>query len=762
MKKVIFILILLLVTNGLQILAKETINKVSLKGTIVNSVTQSPIIGATIRVDSTNSGAISRNDGTFEIKNLKAGIYTVKFTAIGYQTYVKSDVNITNVNPVELQIDLIETTIQLDGVEVRGSFFIKNSETVTSTQSFSAEEIRRAPGIQQDVVRATSLLPGVGVINPGRNDLIVRGGAAFENLFIVDNIEIPNINHFGSQGSSGGPLSIINIDFVNNVTFSAGGFGAQFGDKTSSLTKITLRNGNTEKIGGKAIISASQFGAQLEGPIGNKASFILNARRSYLDLIFKAADFAFIPEYWDFFAKFNWKLDELNTFSFVGIGTLDDVFLNNSSSLNQFKNSQVAVPEQKQYFVGLTWKHLYGNGFSTVTFGRSYTNFNTFQEDSTANRIFQNISREGENSLDIDFDFQLSPNVNLNFGNQTKYAGKLDYDIIVPGFLRTDNNGIPRPLNIDTTFSTIKNSTFASVTTSFSKFKVTVGGRFDFYSFTQDKVFLSPRIAMLYQINNVSGLLMSVGRYFQSPSYIWLIGDKSNQLNPFRADQAIIGYEHTPMEDIKVQLEAYYKVYNNYMARVYRPQAVLSPSGFENIYADIPFGLEPLSNGATGFSQGLELSIQKKWRPEMPLYGIFSVTWSQTKFRSIEGIEYKAPFDSPLMLNMALGYRFGDEWEISYKYRTAIGVPTSPYLASGKIDYSQYNQGERLPIYHATDIRIDKRWNLGSFYLDTFIDVQNVFATKNAVGIRYNYAEGKPEYQTTFGILPSIGVEFEF
>ena len=757
-----FILLSILLTTVRSQEDKVELNKVSIIGIVRNSTTQKPIPGITVKVESTQSGAITKSDGSFVIKGLSPGTYAVKFSGVAYNQFIQSNIIVSNVKPAQLEINLVEKTIELKGVEVRGSFFLKRAETVTSSQSLSAEEIRRAPGVNEDVIQATSLLPGVAVSAPGRNDMVVRGGAPFENLFVVDNIELPNINHFGSQGSSGGPLALVNIDFVNNVNFSAGGFGSKYGDKLSSITNITLRNGNEDRFGGKAILSATGFSFNVEGPISDKGSYILSARRSYLDLIFKAAGLGFIPQYWDFMAKVNYKLDVDNSLTFLSIVALDNVYLNNSNLDNQYKNSQVAVPDQKQYFAGLTWKHLFLTGFSNVTIGRSFTDYRTFQNDSNKQTIFKNYSIEGENTLKADFEFQLAKNWLVDFGSQFKYASQLKYDVLIPGFLRTDQFSVPQPLQVDSSINTLKNATFVSLTSTIGQHKVTFGGRLDYYSFTQDKFFFSPRISAIYQINPVSAVIMSAGRYYQSPSYIWLIGAPGQKLNPMTADQAVLGYEHTPMEDLKVQLEGYYKIYSNYDARIFRPQAVLTPGGFEDIYSDIPFGLEPVNNSAKGWSRGVELFIQKKWRPDFPLYGLLSISYSRSMFTSIEGKERLSAYDSPLIFNLALGYRFENNWEIGFKYRTAIGSPTTPYLPTGVQDYTQYNEGERLPIFHQTDFRVDKRFDLGNFSLDAYIDIQNIFNTKNISGGRWDFRTQSVVYNKSFGILPSIGIQFEF
>lgn len=734
----------------------------SISGRIVSKMNEKPLVGVTVRIVGTNLGGISRSDGAYKIDNIPVGIYPLQFSYIGYETFVNANTAIVSGKTTNLDISLVESVIRLEGAEVRSSYFVKKSETVTSTQTLNSEDIRRAPGVQEDVLRATALLPGVAVTSAGRNDLIVRGGAPFENLFVVDNIEVANINHFGSQGSSGGPLSIVNIDFVREVSFSAGAFGAKYGDKLSSITNISLRNGNEEQFGGKATLSATGFGLNLEGPISEDGSYLFSVRRSYLDFIFDAAGFSFIPEYWDFHGKVNYRLNSKNTLSFLAIGALGTVKLNNEDEDNRFDNSQVAVPTQNQYFSGITWKHLFENGFSTVTLGQTHTSYSTFQNDSNLVEILKNDSKESETSLRTDFDLMLSPKTQLVVGNQIKWATTLDYDVFIAGFYRTDFSGVPQELAIDTSFSTYKNSTYFNLTQAIGKFKLTAGARADYVSYLEDSWLLSPRVSATYQINEVSAISLSGGRYYQSPSFIWLIGDKgNNKMKAIRADQLVLAYDHTPLEDVKVQVEFYYKWYGNYPARMWRPYSVLSPSGFDDLSSDIPFGLEPLSSDGKGYSRGFEIFIQKKLS-EIPLYGLMSFTFSESKFESLLGGERPSAYDSRIIFNLALGYRFNQKWELSSKFRIATGQPTTPFLPNGKKDWVQYNEGDRLPLFHSMDVRLDRRWNFMKYTLITYIDIQNIYSRKNVSGVRWNSRLQAPEYQESIGLLPSIGVSFEF
>lgn len=759
--KIYYMLISMIFVSAFSINAQD--NKGIITGKVISAMNQKPLQGITVRVEGTNLGAISNAEGKFTVRNVAVGEYAVKFTAVGYATYVKANVIVSNVKPAQLEIELVEKYIQLGEAVVRASYFQKSVEAISSSQILSSEDIRRTPGAQEDVVRATALLPGVAVTQAGRNDLIVRGGAPYENLFIVDNIEVPNINHFGTQGSSGGPLSIINIDFVKNVKFAAGAFGSKYGDRTSSMTNIQLRNGNEEKFGGKVVLSATGFGVNLEGPMYEGSSFLFSARRSYLDLIFKAAGFGFIPEYWDFQGKANFKINDNNYISFLAIGALGSVKLNNEDEDKRYDNSRVAVPNQDQYFSGITWKSLMEKGFLTVTLGETFTKYSTYQNDASnpPQKIFYNNSTEAETSLRTDLDLQLSPNLEFTVGNQLKWASRLEYDILIPGYIRKDNFGVEQPYSVDTNFRAYKNSTYMSLTGTIGDFKLTAGGRAEYFNFMQTKWYFSPRASILYQLNDVSAFTASAGRYFQSPSYIWLIGAENQQFKPIQSDQIVIGYDHTPMEDLKVSLEVFYKVYNNYPSRVYRPQSVLAPGGFEDVSSDIPFGLEPISSTGTGFARGAELFIQKKLS-EIPLYGLFSLTVSESKFKSIDGIERPGAYDTRFIMNLAVGYRLDENWEFSSKFRMATGQPTTPFTATGQKDFTQYNAGERLPLFHSLDFRVDKRWAFDNFFLVTYIDIQNLYGRQNVQGYRWDFQKNKIEESKSIGLLPSIGISFEF
>jgi hypothetical protein len=264
-----------------------------------------------------------------------------------------------------------------------------------------------------------------------------------------------------------------------------------------------------------------------------------------------------------------------------------------------------------------------------------------------------------------------------------------------------------------------------------------------------------------------SAVTLSAGRYYQAPSFIWLVGDPDNErrLRPIRADQVVVGYEHLLRPDLKFQLEGFFKRYTSYPVRLFRPQAVLAPAGFETATLDIPFGLEPLASEGTGRSYGLELFIQKRLSA-VPLYGLLSASVSRAEFAALDGETRVGSFDARFVGNLLVGYRPSRDWDVSGKLRVATGLPTTPFIddgpLAGQLDFTRYNAGVRLPTFHAFDIRIDRRWSFRKVQLETYLDIQNVYGRSNVSRYRWNSREQVVEADESLGILPTIGVNIEF
>ena len=741
----------------------------SITGRVLEAVTEAPIVGATIRVLGQEVAGQSDGGGRFTLRGVRVGIATIEVRRLGFAPVQRGDIVVSPAKPAEVTVTLQAVDVQLDAVTVRPEAFPAQmpASMPVSTQRYDAEEVRRQPGAQEDVLRAISIAPGVGVTSAARNDIVVRGGAPFENLFVVDNIEVPNINHFGSQGSTGGPISLINIRFVESASLSAGGFGARLGDRTSSATTITLREGNRERLAGELNVAATQFGAVLEGPLGSKGAFIANVRQSYLDLLFKAIGLSFIPSYTDATVKATWRPNRRDAFSFLTIGARGTISFDNSTDSARVNNAQVLAPAQDQYFSGLTWKRLISKGVVTTTLGRTYTRYVTAQRDSLLVPILESRSREGENSLRTDVTIMASRRLEVETGTIFKYASQLRYDATLAGFTRRDETGAPRALTIDTSFTALRNGSYVQATWQRTpRLRLSGGLRGDWYGFLDNAVRIAPRVSGSLQLNTTTTLSLSGGRYWQAPSYIWLVGDAGNaaRLKPFRADQVVAGITRLVGSDLKVQFEVYGKRYGDYPARRFRPQAVLSPSGFDDATTDIPFGLEPLQSTGTGSAYGAEVFLQKKLGTS-PFYGQLSASVNRTQFAGVNGVATRGAFDTPVLANGVLGWRPNAKWEVATRIRGASGLPYTPFVErgalAGTLDFARYN-GERIDAFFAADLRIDRRLLLANRQFIAFIDLQNVTNRANTTAPIWNPRLRRVEANASVGLLPSIGLNFEF
>ncbi|HMU62116.1 MAG TPA: TonB-dependent receptor [Gemmatimonadales bacterium] len=737
----------------------------SIVGRVVNTANGTGIEGARVEVLGAGRAVTSGSQGRYLLDSVSVGAWRVRATAIGFEPIVLADVLVGSGKPLELDLRLTPRIVEVTEIVVDAPYFQPGVESSTSTGNLSAEDVRRAPGVQEDVVRAVALLPGVAVTSGGRNDLAVRGGAPYENLFLVDGLEVPNINHFGSQGSTGGPLTILNIDFIREASFSAGGFGVQYGDRTASLASFSLREGNSERLAGEVNLSATGFGIIGEGPMGKNGTFLASVRRSYLDLVFRAADFSFIPEYWDAQLKVTQRIGARSSLSLIAVGALDNIILDEETADNRLDNSRIAAPDQQSYFTGLTWNYSLPKGLLTATLGRTWTRFSTSQYDTLLAPVYLNRSEEGDNSLKTELAWQFTPRLQVAVGNTLRIADQLDYDVLLAGEYRTDSLNQPTPLAVDTAFTALRNATYAQASLFVGGVRLTAGLRGDWYEFI-DAFRVAPRLGANIPVGTSGSLNLSLGQYYQAPPFIWLVGDPGNaeRLKPIRATTGIIGYERLLRPDLKGQVEVYYKRYADYAARLYRPEAVLQPAGFDDVTSDIPSGLEPLSSIGIGRSYGVELQLQKKFST-VPLYGLVSLTGARSEFAGVDGDYYTGGFETRFIGNLLAGWRFNPRWEVSGKYRLSTGLSYTPFATSGPLegerDFTNYN-ASRLPTFAAIDIRVDRRWSFQSVQLDVYVDIQNLLGRANVTGTYWNARTQQEEFNEGLGLLPTIGVNVEF
>ena len=764
MKK-LFVLLILSAISALPLRAEtpsvpaERIGRIT--GLIFDAATREALIGANIQIVGTTFGAISDVNGAFRIERVPEGTIRLQVTMIGYKPIVEPDLIVSAVKPLDVRIGLNQTVLEGASVTIKPNYFESVSDKPLSVQTQNYAEIRRLPGGLEDVVRAISILPGVAQVQNGRNDLIVRGGAPSENLYAIDGIEVPNINHFGTQGATGGPLSFVNLDYVANTTFSTGGFGVRFGDRLSSVTSIELREGRTDRWGGKATISASQFGLNLEGPLADKGSLVFSARRSYLDFIFKAAGFAFVPEYWDFLIKGDYRLSDRDQLTLTALSAIDDVKLFNETAEKRYDNSRVIASDQYQAVAGLTWRRLYKSGYSTVTLSNNRFRYDLVQSDTSRNPIFINNSLERETLITANLVFKPAKSSEVTLGAQAR-AVFFESDIKLPPFVTPFGQLLEVDALLDTT--AVKSAAWLQFVQKSGPFTLTAGGRLDYFNLIDQGSAFSPRLALEYALDPVTKFSASVGRYHQAPAYVWLVANPENRsLRHIQVDQFILGLQRYLKEDVKISLEGYYKDYNRYPVSTLQPWLVMvnTGAGFggaEEGFAS--FGLDPLVSQGSGWARGVELFLQKRIA-EVPHYALLSVSYNESKFRGLDGVLRPSSFDQRWIVNFGGGYIPNNRWEFSAKFRLATGRPYTPYNADYSRSAESYNTA-RIAVNHSLDLRADRRWSLPGVDLITYVDIQNIYNRAYRDVPRWDTFRQELDERASIGILPSIGISAEF
>jgi hypothetical protein len=757
-------------------------------GSVIDGITRTPLYGASVAVFGTRQGAATAADGSYRIEGLAPGTYRLQFSFIGYETETRSDIVVGASVPTRVDEELVPSSVRLETITVRPEAFVEELAAPISTTTLRREEIRRVPGGFEDVITTVTALPGVAqVTGGGRNDLLVRGGGPSENLCLIDGLEVPNINHFATQGTAGGALSFVNLDFVDRVDFSTGGFGARYGNRLSSVLSLDLRPGRSDRTGGKATISATQFGINVEGPVGAKGSFLASARKSYLDLIFRAAGLPFIPVYTDYNFFAETSLSPHDRLSIVALAARDRIETSRDTAKQRNTVASLLDNDQNQYVVGTRLRHLIDQGYVECGLGFDDAQFNLTQSDTSvvAQPFFRNEAVERDGTLKVDFLKRLDQRLDLTGGLTYKLAGTNNTTTFADTVydrsgrrVSRESLGLPAELRVDGPSRSV--SLWGQADHQISpRWDLSVGLRADGFSRLERAAYVSPRLAVSHRPTERFKLRATLGRYTQPPSAVWL-ANPENHLKALLCDQGVLSGEYLLREDTSVRLETYYKRYANLPGGTTpaggpaeeTDYLVLTNTGvgFGGREDDFQsFGYLNLASRASGEAFGAEILAQKKLS-DVPCYGQISLTFGKSGYRALNGTWYPSQYDQRVILNMSGGYVLNPRWQFAVRLRLISGAPYTPVYDPRT---NTVNPGEtqnlpdeylsqRLGLTHQMDLRVDRRWNFADWILIAFIDVQNVSNSKVEQAPTWNFADQKVEDQQGIGTLPTIGISAEF
>ena len=360
-----------------------------IQGRILQKDNLQPLAGVNVEIQDTTMGAATDMDGYYKIEKIPVGLYTLKITYVGFETQIIPNITVKTNKPAYVNTELSVQAIESEAITVSTGYFEQIEDAPVSVQSLSYEEVRRAAGSSEDVSRMLQNFAGVNLTSDDRNDLVIRGGSPTEVLYTIDQIEIPNPNHFGTQGATGGPITMINNEFIDKVQFMSGAFNATYGHKLSGSMDIQMREGNRSGYNGKLDLGIGGAGGFIEGPLNNgKGSFLFGVHRSYLDLFKDMYDYGGVPVYSNAQGKVVYDFNNNHKFAFLFIGGNDYIDMEHEVDTDDYQIGQrdtVAYSDidfrSRQYTVGWTLRSIWTNNFYTYliashSYNRFYTDVN--------------------------------------------------------------------------------------------------------------------------------------------------------------------------------------------------------------------------------------------------------------------------------------------------------------------------------------------------------------------------------------------------
>lgn len=766
-----------------------------IKGVVIDKSTRQPLEFVNVLVVGLGIGASTDANGNFLITQVPPGIYRLQASFLGYKTELTPEYRVNHVTPY-VQIELEEENASLNEVVVTASPFQKVPESPVSLRVIGLQEIEKAPGANRDISKVVQNYPGVAFSPIGyRNDLIVRGGGPSENRFYLDGVEIPNINHFSTQGASGGPVGLIDADLIRSVKFYSGAFPAEKGNALSSVLDFSLRDGDMERNSLKATLGASEVSLSSNGHIGNKTSYLVSVRQSYLQALFKILGLPFLPAYTDASFKIKTRFDSHNELTLLGLGGIDRMKLNLGIEGEDAEYMLSYLPEinQETYTVGGVYRHYSQRHVQSIVLSQSYLNnrnvkYRDNDESSEENLTLRLGSIEQETKLRME-----------NTSSWSVWKVKAGFDLNYSRYKSNEYRKVftnaLREYDYHTDLSLWRWGMFASVDYAApdKSFTASMGVRTDGNNYS-DKMKelwrqLSPRLSVSYRL--IEGLTLSghVGLYYQLPSYTALgfKGEEGEYVNRhldyISVSQESLGLSWTPNENMELSVEGFYKLYGH-MPFSLSDQIPLSCKG--NDYGTI--GNEALSSEAKGRSYGVELMF--KWLLTQKLNLSSSLTIFKSEFKDGEQGSYvPSAWDNRFILNMSGTYNFPKHWSLGAKVSCIGGSPYTPYdveksslveawnvQGRAYYDYSRYNQ-ERLPVFGQLDVRVDKTFYLKKCMLGFYLDIQNITASKlrqpdalMSTGQIENPSAPLSEQryvmksirQESGTLLPTLGITFEY
>ncbi len=727
-----------------------------IQGRIYDITSNEPLPFANIIIAGTNTGTTSDLDGNFTFTGINPGFIQLIASYVGYKQTVSSEFLVTNAKTATVDIAMEVAETELDEIFITTLPFQKTRESPVSLNKIYTSEIETNPGSNRDISRVIQSFPGVGSTVSFRNDIIIRGGGPNESKFYLDDIEIPNINHFGTQGASGGPVGILNADLISGVDYYSGAFPANRGNALSGIFEFSQVDGNPEKIKFRGTLGASELALTVDGPVGNNTSIIMSARRSYLQFLFDVIGLPFLPTFSDYQLKVRTRINDKNELKIISIGALDQFKLNlnieNPDEEQQYILSYIPVNEQWNYAIGAVFKHYGDKSYQTFVLSRNMLDNVAYkypENDESRARILDYKSQEIENKFRFE-NTRISDKFRFIYGisaEYVKYSNSTYQQIFIGDSLRE--------VDYDSFLDFYKWGLFVQASKKFYKDKLTVslGIRSDANNYSESMQNLldqlSPRLSLSYSLTKKFSVNFNTGKYFQLPAYTTLgyrdnegiLQNKVTNLKYIGVNHIIYGVEYRLKPEIIFTVEGFHKKYKNYPFSLRDSVSLANKGGDFGVVGD-----EEVKSISSGRAYGFEILNRTRLDKKLNLITAYTFVRSQFKDKSSEYIP--SAWDSKHLFTLTLIRNLKKNWSAGLKWRFVGGLPYTPYdLEKSAIkeawdsrgrafpDNARFNS-ERLKEFHQLDIRIDKKYFFSKWSLMFYLDIQNL----------YNYKADQPAY----------------
>ncbi len=724
----------------------------TIKGRILDYETQKPLSGVSAAIKDTNLAALSDATGSYELPEVPVGNCVLAFELEGFYSDTRTDIIVRPGRITFVNVEMLAVRIITEEVRVTADYFPTTPDKPGSQRLFNTEELRRDAGSAGDVSRALYNVPGIAKADEEANDLIVRGGSPVENGFYVDNIFVPNINHFPQWGASGGNINMLNMHFIERLDIFTGGFDASYGNRLSSIIDIGYREGNRENFNGQVNLSVIGFGAQAEGPLpSQKGSFMLSGYRSYLDLIAGLLDTGNPSDYYDIQGKIVYDIDDSNRLSFLTINghseTKEDPEYEQESGVGNYSWERFQIST-----AGLNWRHIWG--------GRGFS-------DTSLSYSFMKGKDDGWNVSDSEpvyffsyrdkwITIRNANQINLGAAHQLKFGGEAQHNKFYSH--NFDDDG-PKDLN-----GTYGAAFVSYLVYPFENFSFSTGFRLEYFPLSE-RFHLAPRLSFSWVLTKRFSVNGAFGMFYQQmPLFLLKQHSENTQLNEMQARHLVLGFKYLLLPDTQATLEVYDKQYDHF------PMSSLSPYYFviDDVSGDdaMFWNWGRLVDEGKAYSRGVEFTIQKKLAKN--LYGLVSLTYYRAQYRDLMGVWRNRVYDNRFILCLSGGYKPGKHWEFNVRWIWMGGKAFTPVDEEKSIEYGwpwvwvDDIMAGYLSDYKNLSVRVERRFYFKKTNLVIYAGAWNVFDHPNELYRWWDSWGNKYISEYMWGTIPYIGLEFEF